>query len=115
MTALDVLGALGEAFALAAPVSLGFGVFFLGFPLVDFKALLVAVGFVPSDFGLSSVSVTSVILGVLLSEDFWVLEVLILGRTGGLGVELDGKAFGFGGSLGMALPPFHAGVTFGAP
>ena len=115
LTALDVLGALGAAFTLAAPVSLSFGMLFLGFPLVGFKALLVAVGFVPSDFGMSSVSVTSVILGVVLSEDFWNLVVLMLGRTGGLGVELDGKAFGFGGSFGMALPPFHAGVIFGAP
>lgn len=62
-----------------------------------------------------SESVTSVILGFsLLSERFWDRVELIEGRNAGLGAELDGKGFGFGGSLGIVLP-FHAGLAFGAP
>lgn len=108
-TALDVACALG------ALVSFSFGIFFFELPFAGFKAPLVAVDFAPFEFEVSSVSVTSVILGVLLSEDCWNLVVLMLGRIGGLGVELDGRAFGFGGSFGMPLPPFHEGMALGGP
>ncbi len=101
---------LGVAFGLATFDLFNFGRLFFGLPLGGFKT--------PDsfDFAMFSVLVTSVILAEPpSSRGFWNLVVLMLGRTGGLWVELDGKAFCLGASFGIALPPFHAGTICGAP
>lgn len=94
---------LAVVFPVFGLLSFSFGGFFFGAADVG------------ADLDPSSLSVTSSTLGVSFSLDpFWNLVVLILGRGGGLGVELAGKAFGLGGSFG-ACRIFHAGLALGAP
>ena len=113
-TGLDVLGALATALDLEAPASFALGMFFFGMSLVGFGPPFVTVCLSAAGFEAGSVSVTSVILDVFLSDKVWNRVALMLGRGFGLWVELAGRALGLGGSLG-ALGAFHAGVTLGAP
>ena len=73
--------------------SFNLGIFFFGAPSVGFGRVFVALEGAPSCFEPSTVSVTSSILGVFLSQEALPnLVALILGRGVGLGVEVGGRA-----------------------